>query len=475
MRYALHFLTLVVIGISLSGSSAAQSLWDGGTSPLRINEVLPAPASDWDGDLQADSKKDEWVEITNVSMGSLALSGIYLMNGETRALVYGFSGSLPAGGCQYVTGAQAVTWESENGQSSIGLSLNNSGDQVWLARISGADTTILDSMSFTTSAVGYDVSIARVPDGSGAWTLQDHFSPMGGSGDDPTPGAPNGSNAAPHVLAISQDPISPTEDDSVRITIEAGDATGIISVRLFYQINLENGEEPEMERVSGTATLGVWSFTILPCAPGDTLRYRGFVFDSEETTTTGWCGYKVRTGGMGMRINEVLADPASDITGDANRDGIRDSADDEFIELVNCNSVPIDLAGWKLADLTSVRHTFPDAGMVIQPGEYITVFGGGDPAGFTGKVLVASTGGLSLTNTGDAVQLLDRSGNLVDIYSFGSEGGKDESLMRVPDCTGDWMLPSQAGLSVPFNPQEPNDGGASVTPTTWGGIKVLFK
>jgi hypothetical protein len=113
--------------------------------------------------------------------------------------------------------------------------------------------------------------------------------------------------------------------------------------------------------------------------------------------------------------------------------------------------------------------------MVIQPGEFITVFGGGDPTGFSGKVLVASTGGLSLTNTGDAVHLLDRSGNLVDIYSFGSEGGKDESLMRVPDCTGDWMLASQAGLSVPFTPQRPNDGGAAVTPATWGSIKVLFK
>lgn len=474
MRYALHFCFLVAVGFYVLGSAMPR---ESGVAlaAVKINEVLPAPASDWDGDLQADSKKDEWVEIMNAGEGPAALSGLYLLNGESKALVYGFTGTLASGGYKVVSGTDAVAWESLAGESSIGLSLNNTGDKVWLVRISGTDTTVLDTMSFETSDVGYDVSIGRAPDGTGAWTLRDHFSPMGGSGADPTPGASNTSNAPPHVLALTREPISPTEDDSVRITIQAGDASGITSVRLFYQINLENGEEPEMTRVSGDATLGEWVYTILPCAAGDTLRYRGFVFDSQETTTTAWSGYRVRTGGIGMRINEVLADPASDITGDANRDGIRDSADDEFIELVNCNSVPIDLAGWKLSDLTSVRHTFPDSGMVVQPGEYVTVFGGGDPTGFTGKVLVASTGGISLTNTGDAVSLLDRSGNLVDIYSFGSEGGKDESLMRVPDCTGDWKLASEAGLTVPFTPQQPNGGGSAVTPTTWGGIKSLFK
>jgi len=135
----------------------------------------------------------------------------------------------------------------------------------------------------------------------------------------------------------------------------------------------------------------------------------------------------------------------------------------------------VDIAGWKLSDATSVRHTFPDTGMVVSPGEYVTVFGGGAPSGFTGKVSIASTGGLSLTNAGDAVSLLDRSGELVDICSFGSQGGRDEALARYPDCSGDWVLPSDLGIGTPFSPQQPNDGTSAVAPTTWGGIKSLFK
>ena len=59
MRYALHFCFLVAVGFYVLGSAMPR---ESGVAlaAVKINEVLPAPASDWDGDLQADSKKDEW-------------------------------------------------------------------------------------------------------------------------------------------------------------------------------------------------------------------------------------------------------------------------------------------------------------------------------------------------------------------------------------------------------------------------------
>jgi hypothetical protein len=474
MWRALRFCLLAVCA-TLVGAGAFQPC--PAAAALRINEVLAAPGSDWDGDLETDSKQDEWIEIANTGPADADMAGLFLLTGEAKAVVYGFSGVLAAGGHLVVYGSDAVRWESDNGQSSIGLSLNNSGDMVWLAEISGADTTVQDSMSFTSSQVGYDVSAGRMPDGSGPWLLCDHFHAMGGSGGDPTPSASNSSNAAPHVLGITRALAYPTADDSVRVTVEAGDATGIETVLLAYQLHLEDGEQPEMQLVSGTADLGVWSYAIPPCAPDDTVRYRALVYDTlvpEVVTVTPWIGYRVRSGGLTVRINEILADPPSDAAGDANGDGVRDSADDEFVELVNCGPTSVDMGGWKLTDGLSVRHTFPDTGMVVSPGEYVTVFGGGSPAGFSGKVFTASTGGLSLTNTGDAVSVLDRSGEMVDIYTFASEANKDQSLVLSPDCTGQWMLASQAGLSVPFTPHRPNTP-AAVTPTTWGTIKVLFR
>ena len=97
--------------------------------------------------------------------------------------------------------------------------------------------------------------------------------------------------------------------------------------------------------------------------------------------------------------------------------------DEEFIEIVNCGSTAVDMSGWRLSDATSVRHVFPDSGFVVSPGEFVTVFGGGTPTGFHGKVMTASSGGLSLANSGDVVSLSEPDASLVDIHSYGSEGG----------------------------------------------------
>src|SRR5690606_40151137 len=61
-------------------------------------------------------------------------------------------------------------------------------------------------------------------------------------------------------------------------------------------------------------------------------------------------------------INEIHADPAGDITGDANGDGVRDANADEFIEFVNIGSTPLDISGYRLFDSNSsviLRHVFP--------------------------------------------------------------------------------------------------------------------
>jgi hypothetical protein len=468
MRYALHFCMVAL----LLASAVVPRISSAG---LAINEFLPGPGSDWDGDFAADSKKDEWVEIINTGPSSVDLTGLLLLNGAERRPVYGFSGSLTVGQIATVYGSASVAWESENGHSSIGLSLNNTGDTIWLVDASSGDTVVVDSVSYASSDVGYDVSVARLPNGTGPWTLFDHFQPKGGNDSDPTPEISNSSDPAPHIFRVVRDPLYPTSADSTTMVVEAGDASGVSRVLLAYVINLEDGEEPDMELISGAPDLGTWVYTILPCAAGDTVRYRVSVLDVDASTITPWWGYRVRSDSLHVRLNEILADPPADLAGDANRDGERDASDDEFVEILNCGSTPVDLSGWSLTDATSVRHTFADPGTIVGPGEFVTVFGGGEPAGFVGQVVTASSGGLGLANTGDVVYLLDETGAIVDVHSYGSEGGKDESMIRYPDCADSWTLGSDAGLKLPFSPQEPNDGESDLTNSTWGGIKSLFE
>jgi len=139
-------------------------------------------------------------------------------------------------------------------------------------------------------------------------------------------------------------------------------------------------------------------------------------------------------------VNELHADPAGDISGDANNDGVRSSGADEFVELINITGGPLDISGWTLADGFSVRHTFP-AGSVIQSQCAIVVFGGGTPTGEFGRATVqlASGGSLGLNNGGDTVTINDSVGDVV-VTGYGSEGGDNQSLTRDPDLFGPTLV-----------------------------------
>jgi phosphatidylserine/phosphatidylglycerophosphate/cardiolipin synthase-like enzyme len=119
-----------------------------------------------------------------------------------------------------------------------------------------------------------------------------------------------------------------------------------------------------------------------------------------------------------LLINEVMADPTG---AEATR---------EVVEIVNVGANPADLTGWTLGDQTSrTRHVF--GAVSLQPGRAILVWDSGTHSEAPVSV-VASSGQLNLTNTGDVVQLYDALGRLHDQASYpaGTEG---VSWNRNPD------------------------------------------
>lgn len=161
-------------------------------------------------------------------------------------------------------------------------------------------------------------------------------------------------------------------------------------------------------------------------------------------------------------INEVLADPPSENRGDANRDGTRHNNADEFVEILNTKSDTIAIGGWQLSDRkpgSKGPFTFPPD-TKIAPGEYIVLFGGGDEvkikSEFEGQVFVddGSIGG-GLSNSGDAVFLVNASGDTTASAEWGKEGGKDQSLVRYPEGTGRWVLHRAAPGKGVFSPGKP--------------------
>ncbi len=136
-------------------------------------------------------------------------------------------------------------------------------------------------------------------------------------------------------------------------------------------------------------------------------------------------------------INEIHADPVQDSTGDANGDGSRSASEDEFIEFVNTDNQPFDLSNWQFADDAQIRHTFP-SGTILLAGQPLVLFGGGTPTGLFGGAIVqtASSGEISLRNSGENIFLLNANGDTVIDYTYGSEASIDQSLTRNPDITG---------------------------------------
>ncbi len=172
-----------------------------------------------------------------------------------------------------------------------------------------------------------------------------------------------------------------------------------------------------------------------------------------------------------LRINEILADPADGTDGDANGDGVRHQYQDEFIELVNTTGQDIVIGGWVISDSIQIRHVFTPTTTTLPAGCAVVVFGGGTPTGSFGGAIVqiASSGMLGLNNAGDTLTLVDSSGAAIDTYTYGSEGGDNQSITRDPDITGAFIrhsLANGAGGTL-FSPGTRLDG------TAFGGCTPL--
>jgi len=166
-------------------------------------------------------------------------------------------------------------------------------------------------------------------------------------------------------------------------------------------------------------------------------------------------------------INEFLADPIG--AGDANGDGTTDAEDDEFIELYNNSNSAINITGYKIKDALATNHIFP-INSYIEPYDVIIIFGGGTPTGFDNlDVQTASTGTLSLNNGGDDITITDDDDNVLVSYTYGSEGGTNQSITRDPDVTGSFVGHTTTTGAGAFSPIKMIDDMHFKRPTVWTG------
>lgn len=193
MKIVAFFLSLLVICASLLPFPSTQA-----RAQVLLNEILADPGLDWDEDGSVNTKYDEWVEVINAGASSVDMSGYRLgdLSGG-YAWRFGFSGTLLPGAVIVVYGSDAQAWQSDNGFPTLGLSLNNTGDTVFLYRIEGSDTLAADSYAYVSHEVLDDRSTGRMPESVYEWRVFDALNPYTGTktplgtGCLPSPGAVN--------------------------------------------------------------------------------------------------------------------------------------------------------------------------------------------------------------------------------------------------------------------------------------------
>lgn len=144
-------------------------------------------------------------------------------------------------------------------------------------------------------------------------------------------------------------------------------------------------------------------------------------------------------------IDEILADPTTDVSGD----GTMDRHGDQFIELLNTAESPVDLSGWTLGDDDGGSFMFP-GGSVLDGGERFVLFGMGTRGGAKGCFSAGGRIGNGL-DAQDRILLVVPAGpdTLVDVqYAKGRIGS---SLVPHPHVPGEWLAHSRVS-NLPFSP-----------------------
>jgi beta-lactamase superfamily II metal-dependent hydrolase len=240
--------------------------------------------------------------------------------------------------------------------------------------------------------------------------------------------------------------LSPTE---VELSWSAStDNVGVEGYRVYRR--LDDGGHA----LAGTST--TLGFVDLGLKPDDTYWYQVTAVDAagNESTPGGTWASTPPSGPARVILNEILAnEPGSNTAG-------------EFVELLNVGGQSIDISGWVLLDADRVRHTFA-AGTVLRAGRSLVVFGGASaiPPGMS-DVVAASTGTLSLNNSGDTVTLRSSSapnGTTIDTFTYGGSLASVDgvSMNRNPDAqaTGSFVLHTKLS-SLNASPGTRVDGGA---------------
>ncbi|MCB9730602.1 MAG: VWA domain-containing protein [Deltaproteobacteria bacterium] len=188
----------------------------------------------------------------------------------------------------------------------------------------------------------------------------------------------------------------------------------------------------------------------------------GAVCPSGTIACEGKCVASACCGQIGpgdLVFGEIMADPAGT---DFNGDGSYAGTQDEWLELYNASSGPLELEGVRYFNTQCLgcdKHTFE--AYCLPPGEAVLIFGGGTTdISQPGVLTLVSDSSLSLNNDGDELLLIGTDEVVLDQHTYTPLSG--QSWVRSPEGSGPFVKHSEAPGSegAKYSPGRCTNGGA---------------
>lgn len=358
--------------IAPSPGSANAAVTLGTTATLKVNEWLANPATG-----------NDWFELHNTGANAVALGGLWLTDtsGNPKTQIPPLS---------FIAGKGFTRFEADNseeGANHVDFALSVSGESVILLASNGV--TVLDSVTFGAQALG--VTQGRLPDGGATITSF------------PGTASPAESNWVPSTVVINEALANSTlpqvdaielrnsgaasvniggwwlSDDRSQLqkyqipagtTIPAGGYVVFNEGQFNTGVNAfslsSTGDEIILSAVDGGGVLTGTRSQVSFGASAENVSF-GRIAVTGGAEFWPLTGRTLGTANAGpvttpVIINEVHYHPA-----DLNA---ADNTRDEFVELHNPTTAPVDLSGWRLKN--DADFTFP-AGTILRPGDYIVV------------------------------------------------------------------------------------------------------
>lgn len=388
----------------------------------------------------------DWLELYNAATNSVNLAGMSLSDdlGSPEKWIFPQGSSIAAGGRLVI----ALDGESAANTTNTGFNVDQDGGTVYLFDSPDRGGSLLDSLRYGIQVP--NLSISRVPDGSGEWVLSS-----------PTPGAPNEAQSlgSPSKLRINEWMASSSQG-SDWFELFNGDLSPVALGGLYLTDDLTDRANFHIEPLSFIGS-GVDAFVRFEAdgAPENGARHAGFNLSAkgEEIGLFNSDGNRIDAIVFGAQTTDVsqghLPDGTGPITdfpnsaspGASNYLPITNAVINEVfsnpsvpfeqaIELYNPSNTPLDIGGWYLSDSEKDLKKFRlPVGTTLAAGGYAVFyenqFGG---TATTPLKLDPSAGGTVVLSATDSA------GNLTGYRTFVKFGAAEQNISfgRVPTSTG---------------------------------------